>query len=98
MTINRINGQSGNQIAAHTSGQCTAVPGGNVTGEVTQSNCTVGSNGNSGCIFKDNNAASYGEAFASAGGGVFITELASDGIRVWFLTVGRYFEAVASIC
>jgi hypothetical protein len=82
-----VNQQVGNQVAVHAAGQCTATPGGTTSGSLTQSNCQVGVNGDSGCIFKDNNTNSYGEAFATAGGGVYVAELATEGIRVWFFTV-----------
>jgi hypothetical protein len=65
---------------------CTATPIGATTGNLTATNCAGGA-GNAGCTYKDNNAASFGAGFAAAGGGVYVAELATDGIRVWFLTV-----------
>lgn len=59
---------------------------GTTTGTQGSTNCTGGF-GNSGCTYKDNNANSYGAGFASGGGGVYVAELATEGIRVWFLTV-----------
>jgi hypothetical protein len=37
----------------------------------------------------DPNENSYGAAFASAGGGVYVTELGEEGVKVWFFTVSR---------
>lgn len=72
-----------------TDGSCTATTGGldEPTGTLTQQVCQVGQNSDSGCTYKDNNANSNGEAFAAAGGGVYVCELAENGIRVWFITV-----------
>ncbi|KAI9636099.1 concanavalin A-like lectin/glucanase domain-containing protein [Dioszegia hungarica] len=83
--VEGINQQQGNQIAVHAASGCTATPIGQTTGSLTQANCAGGA-GASGCLFKDNNANSFGSAFAAAGGGVYVAELASDGIRVWFMS------------
>lgn len=58
-----------------------------MTGSITYDNCDISQNSDSGCTVNDTNANSYGEGFAAAGGGVLVAEWATDGIRVWFLTV-----------
>jgi len=47
-------------------------------------NCYAKANDNSGCTVRDPNPASYGAAFAAAGGGVWATQLAKDGVSIWF--------------
>jgi hypothetical protein len=46
--------------------------------------CSVYSNGNSGCGVNDTTSVSYGAPFARNGGGVWATEFAASGISVWF--------------
>lgn len=54
---------------------------------VTQTNCSYALNGDEGCIVVDPSIASYGAPFASAGGGAFVTEVASTGVRYDYLFV-----------
>lgn len=54
---------------------------------LTYNNCSIGANSDSGCTYNVTNANSYGAGFAAAGGGVYVAEFASSGIKVWFLTV-----------
>lgn len=35
---------------------------------------------------EDKNSLSYGEDFNSAGGGVWVSELAEDGVSIWFFS------------
>lgn len=89
--IEGINLQPTNMIALHTSGNtsCTIpttfTP--SFSGRVSYPNCDNSQNFGSGCTIYDPNTNSYGQAFAEAGGGVFVAEFAEDGIRVWFMTV-----------
>ncbi|GAA5842451.1 hypothetical protein JCM11251_007318 [Rhodosporidiobolus azoricus] len=48
------------------------------------SDCNANVNGNTGCSYAETAKASYGEAFNAAGGGVFVTQFAEDGISIWF--------------
>ncbi|KIR37652.1 hypothetical protein I307_05801 [Cryptococcus deuterogattii 99/473] len=88
--IEGINLQPTNMIALHTSGNtsCTIpttfTP--SFSGRVSYPNCDNSQNFGSGCTVYDPNPNSYGQAFAEAGGGVFVAEFAEDGIRVWFMT------------
>jgi hypothetical protein len=54
---------------------------------LTYNNCSIGANSDSGCTYNITNANSYGAGFAAAGGGVYVAEFASSGVKVWFLTV-----------
>ncbi|WVQ92796.1 hypothetical protein IAS59_006612 [Cryptococcus gattii] len=88
--IEGINLQPTNMIALHTSGNtsCTIpttfTP--SFSGRVSYPNCDNSQNFGSGCTVYDLNTNSFGQAFAEAGGGVFVAEFAEDGIRVWFMT------------
>jgi hypothetical protein len=80
-----VNGQTSNQIALHShSDGCYASKDAEMTGQLRLDNCSVTSNGGSGCTVGDSNTNSYGEGFAAAGGGVYVAEYAEDAIRVWF--------------
>ncbi|KAJ9121357.1 hypothetical protein QFC24_004695 [Naganishia onofrii] len=72
-TFEGVNNQAGNQMALHTSDGCTLVKDSAApfTGTVNYTNCYVEANDNSGCTVIDGNSTSYGEAFATAGGGVW---------------------------
>jgi len=48
---------------------------------ISSTNCSYALNGDEGCIVVDPSTTSYGAGFASAGGGAFVTEMASTGIR-----------------
>ncbi|KAH9932701.1 uncharacterized protein BXZ73DRAFT_89876 [Epithele typhae] len=50
---------------------------------VNSTNCDINANGNQGCIVTNPDPASYGQAFANAGGGVYVTEFATSGISIW---------------
>ncbi|GAA5841387.1 hypothetical protein JCM11251_006174 [Rhodosporidiobolus azoricus] len=88
-TFEGVNLQSTNQMALHTDSGCmasTSSSSNSFTGNLTYDNCDHDANSNSGCTVVDQNPASYGEAFAAAGGGVWATALSSDGIKIWFFS------------
>ena len=82
-----INLATNNQMSLHTTAGCTQPQGVTQTGAQQSTNCDYSQNGNSGCIVQDTNTASYGAAFAQAGGGVWVTEFAETGINLWFFSV-----------
>ena len=82
-----INLATNNQMSLHTTAGCTQPQGVTQTGNQATTNCDYSQNGNSGCIVQDSNTASYGAAFAQAGGGVWVTEFAETGINIWFFSV-----------
>jgi len=59
-----------------------------MSGNVTQAQCANSASAGAGCTIVDPAANSYGADFAAAGGGVYITELGDDGVKIWFYTVG----------
>ncbi|KAL8279304.1 hypothetical protein RQP46_008341 [Phenoliferia psychrophenolica] len=82
-----VNLQTTNQYALHTESGCEATgTSANELGNLTYADCSSTANDNSGCTVLEPNTASYGEAFAAAGGGVYATELASTGISIWFFS------------
>ena len=81
-----VNMQTNNQMALHT-GQCTMPSGLPQTGSATSRDCTSYAGHNSGCGVMDNNIRSYGKPFADAGGGVWVTQFESTGIKIWFIQV-----------
>ncbi|RSH92423.1 hypothetical protein EHS25_008838 [Saitozyma podzolica] len=82
-----INLQTTDQIALHTEGTgCLASTATTSGSSLTYNNCSIGANSDSGCTYNVTNANSYGAGFAAAGGGVYVAEFASSGIKVWFLT------------
>ncbi|KAJ9107734.1 hypothetical protein QFC21_001195 [Naganishia friedmannii] len=97
-TFEGVNNQAGNQMALHTSDGCTLVKDTSApfTGAVNYTNCYVEANDNSGCTVIDGNSTTYGEAFATAGGGVWVTEFATTGISIWFFSRANVPAAVSS--
>lgn len=70
-------------------GPSCIIDSGTITGTVANNNCSTEANYGAGCVINDANANSYGPGFAAAGGGVYVAEFATDGIRVWFFTVSE---------
>ena len=81
-----VNLQSTNQMVLHT-GQCTMPSGLPQTGTLQGTDCTSYAGHNSGCGVTDANTNSYGQPFADAGGGVWVTQFDSTGIKIWFVQV-----------
>ncbi|KAL0072643.1 hypothetical protein AAF712_000406 [Marasmius tenuissimus] len=80
-TFEGVNLVEQNQISLHTDQGCKVVNPVQSSTDVRSPDCAVGGdNKNQGCIVMDPDHRSYGKPFADAGGGVFVTELASSGI------------------
>jgi hypothetical protein len=73
-----------------------SITGSAFSGIVNDTSCFYTANDNSGCGITDSLATSYGAAFASAGGGVFVTELSETGISIWFFARSAVPSAVSS--
>ncbi|KAK8847650.1 hypothetical protein IAR55_005509 [Kwoniella newhampshirensis] len=87
--IEGINDRTFSMMALHTGNASTCTvsnSSSSMTGTVTVDNCNNDATQNSGCTINDNSPNSYGEGFASAGGGVYVAEFATDAIRIWFMT------------
>jgi len=84
-TLEQINMASTNQMALHTVDGCMASSSVNFTGTLTDPDCgTDEPYKTQGCTVTENNQASYGAAFAAAGGGVYATLMAESGVYIWF--------------
>ncbi|KZV70420.1 glycoside hydrolase family 16 protein [Peniophora sp. CONT] len=80
-----VNMVTHNQYALHTEDGCT-ISNPLQTGIDNSTNCAASANSNQGCVVTDTSTQSYGESFASSGGGVFVTEFAESGISIWFFS------------
>ncbi|VDC06419.1 unnamed protein product [Peniophora sp. CBMAI 1063] len=80
-TFEAFNLEKSSQFTLHTEPGCSIAnsPLANST------NCDS-STGGPGCTVTNADPRSYGSAFSQAGGGVFVTELASNGINIWFFS------------
>ncbi|KAL0579834.1 hypothetical protein V5O48_002186 [Marasmius crinis-equi] len=85
-TFEGVNQVTQNQMALHTSTGCNQVSPVQSSTQISSTNCSSLANSNQGCVTKDPDPKSYGAAFANAGGGVFVTELAETGVSIWFFT------------
>lgn len=70
--------------------------GSSFSGIVNDTSCYYEANDNSGCGVTETNDASYGAAFAAAGGGVFVTQLAESGISIWFFSRPDIPDAISN--
>lgn len=61
----------------------------NQLGNTTATECGTSEGDRGGCTVLSSTEASYGSGFAAAGGGVYVAEFASEGIRIWFFSVSR---------
>jgi hypothetical protein len=86
-----VNQVTQNQIALHAANtSCQADSSATFSGNLTEAQCAYDYGDDTGCtVIDDTSDSSYGEAFATAGGGVYVAELGDEGIKVWFFTVSR---------
>jgi hypothetical protein len=59
----------------------------NQLGNTTATTCGTTATDTTGCTVNSASDVSYGAGFAAGGGGVYVCEFASDGIRIWFFAV-----------
>ncbi|KAJ7644452.1 glycoside hydrolase family 16 protein [Roridomyces roridus] len=83
-TFEHWNMELNNQMTLHTDPGCNQVSPAQTSNVINSTDCSYADNSNAGCGVMDPNPSSYGERFAQAGGGVFVTEFAEAGISVWF--------------
>ncbi|CCA69113.1 related to endo-1,3(4)-beta-glucanase [Serendipita indica DSM 11827] len=81
-----VNLMTANQMALHTESGCAQADGVTQTGITQVKNCDNNGSNGAGCTVLDANTNSYGEPFAAAGGGVWVTEFAKTGINIWFFS------------
>lgn len=85
-TWEAVNQMEYNQMALHTTSGCEAQNSSSsveYSAQLQYANCDKDANSNSGCNALDTQKTSAGQALASAGGGVWATEYASTGIKIW---------------
>ncbi|KAK2465304.1 hypothetical protein APHAL10511_002658 [Amanita phalloides] len=95
-TFEGINLMTLNQMSLHTLPGCKIASPTETSTLVNSTDCSYVANSNQGCIVTDPNPASYGAAFAQAGGGVFVTELAETGVSIWFYPRASIPSAITS--
>lgn len=96
-TFEGVNLQTMNQQTLHTTQNCTLTrdPSTPFTGNVANTDCYAFANGNAGCGIRDSRTSSYGAGFAQSGGGVWVTELADEGVSVWFFNRDQIPKAIS---
>ncbi|KAI0696106.1 concanavalin A-like lectin/glucanase domain-containing protein [Cytidiella melzeri] len=80
--VEGINQVTANQMALHTVQGCSAATGTTAINQPSITDCN--STTSSGCTVVESQPNSYGQAFASAGGGVWATQFDVSGIFIWF--------------
>ncbi|PCH40441.1 glycoside hydrolase family 16 protein [Wolfiporia cocos MD-104 SS10] len=84
-TFEGVNQVTMNQMALHTASGCTHSANAIQTSKLINStDCSTAADNNDGCVVTTPTTSSYGEGFAAAGGGMFVTEFATTGISIWF--------------
>ncbi|KAI0671115.1 concanavalin A-like lectin/glucanase domain-containing protein [Trametes maxima] len=79
-TFEAVNQDYYSHMGLHTNPGCTHSSSAVQSSKLINStDCSVQANGNQGCIISNPTTASYG-----AGGGVYVTEFAIDGISIWY--------------
>ncbi|CAK7245371.1 MAG: hypothetical protein STHCBS139747_006951 [Sporothrix thermara] len=90
--IEGVNSQTTDSVTLHTSPGCTmsnsgSSPGTQYSGGVSGVDC--GANGGfAGCSLQTTSTNAYGPAFNANGGGVYVMEMTSEAISVWFFARG----------
>ncbi|KAG7091333.1 hypothetical protein E1B28_010377 [Marasmius oreades] len=95
-TFEGVNLFTQNQMSLHTLPGCKQVNPVQTSTLIPNADCSNTTNNNQGCIVKDPNTNSYGQPFADAGGGVFVTEMATSGISIWFFTRSAVPSSITS--
>ncbi|RMZ90671.1 hypothetical protein DV736_g2096, partial [Chaetothyriales sp. CBS 134916] len=84
--IEGVNSQVGNAMTLHTGPECTISNTPTFSGQIRTSNCYVDASGqadNAGCGITTSASTTYGDGFNAVDGGVYATEITSDGISIW---------------
>ncbi|GAA5881480.1 hypothetical protein JCM16303_005671 [Sporobolomyces ruberrimus] len=85
-TFETVNLMEYNQMALHTTADCKAENSSSsveYTAQLLGDNCDKDVNFNAGCNALDSSKTSAGQALAANGGGMWATEYASTGIKIW---------------
>ncbi|KAL1876596.1 hypothetical protein VTK73DRAFT_9260 [Phialemonium thermophilum] len=80
---------TGNTVTLHTDGGCNMSVKRKMTGKAGQKDCHNTTNSNTGCPVAADVAATYGQAYNNAGGGIVAVEWRDEGIRTWQFARGQ---------
>jgi len=97
-TFEGVNMVTHNSMTLHTEPGCTQEDPTQTSTLINSTDCSFEANENAGCSVTDPSSSSYGAGFASAEGGVFVTEYAnaSTGISVWFFNRSSVPDSISS--
>ncbi|KAH9851281.1 concanavalin A-like lectin/glucanase domain-containing protein [Lenzites betulinus] len=90
--IEAVNLMTYNQMALHTENGCTQASSVTQSGTTGSTNCST----DAGCTVAETQANSFGETFATAGGGVWAAQIDTSGIFIWFWTRDSVPSSVSS--
>ncbi|KAF8801580.1 hypothetical protein BYT27DRAFT_7198151 [Phlegmacium glaucopus] len=80
--IEAINNMNNNQVALHTTPGCFQADVTTQSGTTDETDCSTPQ----GCLVAENKPNSFGPGFATAGGGVFATQIDVTGVYIWFFS------------
>src|ERR1700678_3847292 len=81
-----VNLATNNAYSLHTEDGCNASSLVAMTGDLVSTVCFNETNFDEGCKVVDNSTNSFGQDFASSGGGAFAMLWNNEGIQIWFFT------------
>jgi Glycosyl hydrolases family 16 len=85
--IEGVNEQTVNKMTLHTGAGVVVSKSAAYSGELVTPNCDINAPGqdkNAGCQISDKEENTYGNGFNKIGGGVYVTEWVTKGIKIWF--------------
>ncbi|TFY77831.1 hypothetical protein EWM64_g6179 [Hericium alpestre] len=85
-TFEAVNQVTRNQMSLHTEPGCTVSNPVQSSTLQNSTDCSFQANNNEGCVVTNPSTNSYGAPFASAGGGMWVTEFAEKGVSIWFFS------------
>ncbi|KAJ6621004.1 concanavalin A-like lectin/glucanase domain-containing protein [Mycena sp. CBHHK59/15] len=83
--VEGINMYDKNQMSLHTTEGCKQAAPVTQVGKTLVSDCLdIAGTNNNGCVTEETKANSYGQGFATAGGGVYAVQIDVSGVYMWF--------------
>ncbi|CDO77470.1 Glycoside Hydrolase Family 16 protein [Trametes cinnabarina] len=84
-------------MALHTAPGCTQPSDAMQLGKTIGTDCSAGPNSATGCAVAETQSNSFGNDFASAGGGVWATQFDVSGVYIWFWTRKAVPDSVTNV-